>query len=416
MAIRLIHRSKCAQATATWSVIAAAVIIWIIVALMYDGNSNRSVTFVYANAVERWLQQRPLYGTSGHGFLYPPHFVIIYALFDWLPHPWGDLLWRAVGMALLVAGLLQWSKILPGGRERIVLHLAAPALLLSLSSLRIGQATLPMTSLMLLGAAALAQRRWNAAAAWLILSLWIKPLSIVLALLAFVTYRPLRGRMIIIAAGLLVLPFLFNPPTYVIDQYHGFLKMLGHAEHKGSAGTEPFAHLFGMLQAWGLSVRPDVQRAMRLLAAVLVLVLCLRVHLSASCRETALWLYVGTAAYLMLFSPRTENSTYCVLGPALGICYAETLVVRKQLPVAALLFVLSILAAGSYEIGKYFTPQGAYSVWLAPLATTVFCAYLLAIRYPQRASFDMGSTATGLLGSANWRLVSGQVIESTGER
>ncbi len=391
MGVPRIHQSNNARGITTSIVVAAAVGIWLVVALLFDGNSNRSVTFVYADAVGRWFQQSPLYGTSGHGFLYPPQFVMAYAPFAWIPQPWGDLAWRAVGMALFVAGMIKWSSLLPGGRERLVLHLSAPALLLSLSSLRIGQATLPMTGLMLLGAAALAERRWNAAAAWLGVSLLVKPLSIVLVLLTVAAYRPMRGRMVGVVVGLLVLPFLFNAPLYVIDQYRGFWKMLGPAEQTGSA--DPFAHLFGMLQVWGLNVAAPVQRVARLAAALLVLVVCLRVRFTSGSRETAFWLYVGAAVYLMLFNPRSENSTYCILGPVLGICYAEALVVRKHLRTAAFLLILSILTAGSYEIGKFFTPAGAIPVWLAPLATTVFCGYLAIIRYPQRTRFEAAEIA-----------------------
>ena len=84
--------------------------------------------------------------------------------------------------------------------ERLFFELVGPALLLILpagsAALRNGQASTLLLASMLLAAVAMAQRRWWPAAVLLGLALAVKPLAIVLLLLAgALYYRPLAPRL-----------------------------------------------------------------------------------------------------------------------------------------------------------------------------------------------------------------------------
>ncbi len=80
--------------------------------------------------------------------------------------------------------------------------------------------------------------------------------------------------------------------------------------------------------------------------------------------------------YLMLFNPRTENSTYCMFGPVLGLWLAES-VVRTGYSVWTIITVLTITTATSHELGKFLTPADKTAIWLAPLSCCIVTGYLL---------------------------------------
>ncbi len=94
------------------------------------------------------------------------------------------------------------------------------------------------------------------------------------------------------------------------------------------------------------------------------------------------WLLTWTVVYLMLFNPRTENSTYCMFGPVLGIWLAESFVRTRYSTVTWLLFALAITTMGSYELGKYFTPSGQ-TRQLASTVQLLCCHDLLIARFSQ---------------------------------
>jgi len=90
-------------------------------------------------------------------------------------------------------------------------------------------------------------------------------------------------------------------------------------------------------------------------------------------RAAGLALYQpGPAVYLMLFNPAgPRTSTYCVLGPAIGFSYAQSMV-RGQRGPSSLPTRFAIAAAGSYSSSaSFFSPPAlalAYLVsrrWLA---------------------------------------------------
>ena len=110
-------------------------------------------------------------------------------------------------------------------------------------------------------------------------------------------------------------------------------------------------------------------------------------------------MYTLAAVYLMLFNPRTENSTYCVLGPAVGLFYAEQLRTRRWLTAGLLLAVMAA-CVGSYELGKHLTPPGAKTVWLAPLACCCLAAYLAPVLTSELAS-ELGGDGANQQGGAS---------------
>ena len=95
------------------------ILAWVVLVSVFVGMSvylllNPTRTGVVPNyrlAVENWWASRPIYGTSTHGFLYFPQFILFFSPFDWVrPAILGEILWRLLGFGLFAAALGRLAK------------------------------------------------------------------------------------------------------------------------------------------------------------------------------------------------------------------------------------------------------------------------------------------------------------------
>ena len=386
-------------------------------------SAERSVSHHYEQAAANWMAGQPLYlesAESGHGFLYFPQAAILHVPFAWASttsgNPLaGDVLWRVVIWSVFCWGLWRTTdrhmRLWTAGDARVSTsgwqwRAAVVAGLLSASALRIGQSTLLMGGLMMLAVDLLASRRWTGAVGVVLLATAVKPLAMVLALLMLATHPKLWWRF---AAGipiLVLVPVVIATlgglgPVYAWDQYVGCFEMLRKAARLGN--DSDWAQVFGMLSVVGCDVLPTVQTMVRVLAAVGTLAVCwfaklrwygesgqLVFSVPGSHAEAAgiaqpqnpnavkpennsfgLVLLLASILYLMLFNPRTENSTYCLMAPVWAAAVGSLVLVARNQVWATMAFGLVVLTAGSYEIGKYLTPANSSPIWLAPLCTVL---------------------------------------------
>ena len=377
---------------------AAAWCFWIaltiIVGVKAAGGDTRTVSVNYRQAAQHWVAGEPLYRDDGQGFLYLPTAAILYAPLLPLPYGAGELLWRCFAVGMFAWGVRQLASLIepekPGETVRVDPFglLTLVSLPIAWSAARNGQSTLPMAGLMMLAAADIAARRWNRSALLMAAAFAIKPLALVMLLLAAAVHRPLRLRCGVGLALVLAAPFLFQRPEYVAGQYADCLAMLRTAS---DFGLQPrWAQVFSMLKIAGADVPAGVQTALRAAAAFGTLALAfLAVRRWPSARAAA-WMFGLAALYLVLFNPRTENNTYCLAAPAVGLLLAEVWIVERRPRMAAVVGLLAVGILGSYELGKFFTPP-EQSVWLAPLAASAVAAIvvrrlLAAPRPPQTLS------------------------------
>lgn len=342
---------------------------------------KRSVSHHYEQAAIRWLSGESLYRDSkesGHGFLYLPQAAILHIPFaicskvsgvEWF----GDTAWRITSWLALVVGCWHFRKLIDVPLDHNWV-MASCVSVLGISCLRIGQSTILLTALMILALVAWRMERFTQSAICLALALAIKPLAIVLVLLVFAISGPMRLRLILSLMVLALFPFACQTPSYVFQQYMDAKAMLQTAAELGNSGD--WAQLFGMLDFFGIAANSQTQSFFRVVAALGTLALAFHTIRILSPDRRAIWIFTWTAIYLLLFNPRTENSTYCLVGPVMGIFVTESFVRRERLATTTLI-VLAVLIAGSYEIGKHFSPPGVRANWLAPLACCVLLVYLL---------------------------------------
>jgi hypothetical protein len=343
----------------------------------------RDVTHHYRSAAQHWFRGEPLYENTGHGFLYFPQAAILFAPFACLPPDAGEIVWRAVILAVFAAGVCRLARL--AGRTAGLDFFPLTTMFclpLAFSSERNGQATLIMAGLMMLAAVDLVDRRWWRAAVYLSLGLAIKPLCLVMVLLAAALYPATIWRMAICIGLLALMPFLTAEPSYVVSQYLNCSQMLQQAVDRGREAN--WAQLFGMLQVAGIQVPAVWQSVLRLLAAGATLALLWTARRRLPSEWAGTYCYVLAVCFLMLFNPRTENNSYSALAPAIGILCCHDVLVRRKHVLAAWYVVLSLGILCTYYVGQLLTgPE--FTTWLSPLMGACFTvtAIVYLLRWTQ---------------------------------
>lgn len=367
-----------------WGVLVVTVDVLILV------GSDHSVVPAYRDAAREWFAGRDIYSNTGHGFLYLPSAAILFAPCALLPIAAGDMVWRVLTIGSFAWGVRRMATLAglrgAGGRRAVDLFplLTLAALSPALSCARNGQSTLIMTATMMLAAFELAgtgragagdsrARRWRATL-WLSLSLAFKPLAVAMILLVGALDRRMAWRLAVGVLAVLLFPFLTQTPHYVALQYVKSLEMFRASSLCGM--TELWAQPFSVLGLLGVHVSEGTQTLARVAAAAVTLVLCwlaARRHAPARAAE---YLFSFAVLYILLFNPRTENNTYAMLGPAIGLFVAPWVgSSRRRAAVVFLSLLLFGLAAGD-ELVRAFAPPGEH-IWLKPTLAVLFLLYLV---------------------------------------
>lgn len=349
--------------------IVALVVISVMVAIHPNGHT---VTGLYHDASHNWFQQKPLYDGPG-GMNYFPQFAPSFILFHWLPVPIGDIAWRWLSGFVLVFGTWRLAQTQFGSNSGVVLPwILLLTLPLSLSALRYGQANALFSGLLVNAAASIAQRRWTGATLWMMLAVIVKPLGLVILLLAPFVYAPLRWRVLEAALILILCPFLITDIDYVMSQYFASFANLQSC----SAITEHrFADFHGILRTFGWELPSTLALGIRFVAALVTLGIWFVASRRFDEPLRALWLLALTTIYLMLFNPMTESNSYVILAPALSI-WALTLLATLEHRTLGWCLVGCILSIGLLkEPLRPIFGNGFALLWNPVMALTFLVCY-----------------------------------------
>jgi alpha-1,2-mannosyltransferase len=344
---------------------------------MIISGSDRIGLFDSHKASQRWLVGAPLYDGSGvGGFVYFPQAAVLLIPLAFVPSMPSEILWRIVSIAVFALGLYRFVQ--PADKDRRDLYFLIATLIsvpMAWDCVRNGQATVLMAGLMLLSLDYLVRSRWWMAAALLTLSVAVKPLSLVLCLLILALYRPMMWRMIVSLAAFLLIPFLMQRPEYVMQQYLACYANMTNAAHVSVVSTG-WTTPFSTLRFFGVSVPETTQHLIQFLAAPATLGLCYLAARWSEPRRTSIYLYSFAALYLMLFSPRTENNTYMMLGPVIAVFMTEELFDRRNRSSALLLGSVAFFIISHTPVARLFSRTGD-TTWFPPIMAAVLGCYLL---------------------------------------
>ncbi len=354
------------------------VALFLVMAAIIAHDSTRSVLAVYRFGSTQWIAGRTLYEFTGiGGFTYLPHAAILFIPFALLPPLAGEVLWRLLNIAVFAVGLSGFARLAGerSGKDLFPL-MTLVTLPLAWGCARNGQATLLMTGFMLLAAADLARSRWWRSTLWLALAVAVKPLAIVLVLIIGARERHMTLRLAAGMALLALFPFATQHPAYVAGQYAASIQNMALSAHVGVVAhgwTTPFT----ALRVAGIDVPERVQTVMRLAAAVATLALYGMARRRQGAAAAAVHAYSLAAVYLILFSPRTENNTYVMLGPVIGVFLTQAVRAEQRTGEAVLLGGILAVLLGSRQLEHLLTPH-ASDGWLSPLMASFVAVYLVA--------------------------------------
>ena len=352
------------------------VALFVVATLSSFGGHRRNVTHHYRAASERWFRSQELYSNDGDGFLYFPQSAVLYSPFAFLPSDVGEILWRAVILGVFASGVFRLARL--AGRTSGIEFFPLTTMFclpLAFSSERNGQATLIMAGLMMLATVELVDKHWWRAAAYLSLGLAIKPLCLVLVLLAAILYPATVWRLVACVLVWTVMPFLTADASYVIHQYGSCVHMFQVAADRGSDAN--WAQLFGMLQVAGIHVPASWQSVARVLAAAGALALAWHAQRRLHSEWAGAYCYALAICYLMLFNPRTENNSYSALAPVIGILCCRDVLAHRRFSRLTWYIILSLGITGTYYVGILVTGP-KLTMWLAPLMGACFTVVAVA--------------------------------------
>jgi hypothetical protein len=352
-------------------------VLFLATAAIIIGGSSRTVVPAYREGALSWIAGEIIYKHPGvGGFPYLPQAAILFIPFSLSSIIVGEVTWRLVNIAVFALGVFRFAG-LAGARygKPFFPLMTFVALPMAWDCARNGQATLAMTGLMLLAVVEVAQQRWWRATLWLSLGISVKPLMVVLVLLIMAIDRPMGWRIGLGMLATALVPFLTQHPAYVMEQYVACWNQLTTAVHVGatqSGWTSPF-HALRLI---GVAIPEMVQTGLRIAAALGTLALCWLSRRRHDAVGSAVFVFSLSVSYLMLFSPRTENNTYAMLGPAISVFLAGAYFAGKRSGEVLLLSGIVVAILGGRVIERVLTPHAGTS-WVSPLLAVCFTAYLL---------------------------------------
>lgn len=298
----------------------AAWLLWIIPVIVvgclvalnrYPDGTNQ----IYGDACSDWWARRDIY-TGRQGMNYLPQFTLIFSPFYALGMPFGGILWRVISVLGLAWSLRRLIAIVSPHPRSLDFFLGSLlAMPVCLGAVKFAQANVPFAAITTLAVVLLMEQRWKSAGVALVAAIAMKPLGLVLVLLAMCNYR--RVILPVLVSGLLMLlvPFAFAPSEYVLTQYAGFIDNMRHCSQ--AAVEHRFANLNSIFEKLSINLSLPMQSAMNLLAAFGTLVLWLFAARRLAEPERGLLLLSLATVYLMLFNPMNESNSFVIIAPVM---------------------------------------------------------------------------------------------------
>ena len=313
-------------AITVWAILLAAVCI----KPLFSPFSS-TVFITYEKAGEDFAAGERLYDRTHpytDNFRYPPVVAAGFVPFTWIPPGFGSVVWRLIGVAVVLTGMAAWAKRLcPDISIPVLMLLAVP---LSIGSLSNAQANTHIAGLMLWGSVLASRGRWIAAAVLVAGAALFKGYPIALGGL-LVLLAPLRfglPLLLAVAAGLIA-PYAFQSADYVTAQYQYLFDNLDRDDRTTRplyAGLQDF-HM--LLRIVGIAVPRNtyfvVQAGTGLVAAGMIVWLWRR---GMNRSDLALNAFTIGICWMGVFGPVVEASTFILMAPVMAF---ELLVPRRPL-------------------------------------------------------------------------------------
>ncbi len=374
-----------------------AIIAWLTVCLVIVGifiaKPDKVTGFApYLRGADRWLEGVDLYSYKPNkGFVYSPLAAVFFSPFTSVPPAVANVIWRLLSIACLLGGL--WSVLRLGPFDRIPTRFHGIVFLLilplSLSNIDSGQANPMVIGLLMAGIAAACTGRWTLAALAVAGAVHWKIYPLVAGLLlCVVAPKAFSWRFFLALALMAALPFLFQKPAYVAEQYREWVATrLADNRLNYDLAIAPLDLWFLLVRVLGLPLTESAYTLLRAASGAAIASFCLVGALRRWPAERLLGgLFAFVCAWMVLLGPASEWLTYLLLAPAAALAVVDVLTrPTDRFTRLAALTAYGILLLAVLRVG--FVPRLQMPLLLAlqPLGALAYVAYALRRYLPADA-------------------------------
>jgi hypothetical protein len=376
-----------------WTIPAACwTCVVVIILIRVAVQPHKSTVYpTFSLAGQHFVQGEPIYGHSAAIFRYSPAWAAFFSLGNDLHVLVPNYTWRLLNLAVLLWGgfrfqrhfLPQWSLL----QQSLWWTLMFP---LCYGSFNNAQANLLLLGLLMAGLTFFAQRRyWLSGFYWAVtISMKVYPVALPLLLLLLEPLAVL-GPLLVWLALLGLLPFGFQSASYVMSEYrHWAAFSFGdlRVEKDLSDSNRDAWMLFR------LSRLPLNYFWYQLIQAITAVSLAFWTWLNRSFLKTIttaniqfLKLFNLAIAWMLIFGPASESSTYSLAAP-LASYSMVTLLTLSTTMLERVLILLSCLLMLLAHLGSAFTYTSMLHAWgIHPIAAIILATTVhLLLRSPDR--------------------------------
>lgn len=366
--------SRAVLTWSSWGIWLVAVAASLVFAINWVASGKTDVALCeYLAFIGNFWAGKPIYVLNGlQGFHYLPIMLVIGTPLGWVSTPIAGAIF-----GLLSIGFLAWSvyrladMVAPAHPVAAAGSILAASVVASHQSVVLFQMQMPMTAAMICAAVAGMKGRWRAMGWWLVFAIALKPLAIVMALLAAAVVPQTRLPLAIGLAALLLIPFGFQNASYVAAQYGGYLENLSAITNAPAGQWYAQTEISTLFKSVGIELSSSVRLAIRLGAAIGALVLAWRIAAIGVARATAFALLILATCYIGLFNPRQENVSFIVVAPgvaALAMLYlGRTIADMRGWLWLALAILVEVNWRNGTRAGAWLYPGWMVLIWIGLL-------------------------------------------------
>src|SRR5262249_31752769 len=273
---------------------------------------NEFAIYEYFEFIGNFWARSPLYvPESLHGFHYLPIMLIIGTPLNWLNIQLAGAIFGLLSVVFFSFSVFRLAQqITPTHSAFAAGAILVVSLMAAVVALRLLQMQMPMTAAMICATAAGMREDWRAFVFWLLLAVALKPLAIVMALLAIATVPKARVPLIVGILMLLILPFAVQSWSYLANEYVNYVRQLLHITDADPGAWGNQAEFSTLLTTIGLELGAHTRLAIRLGAALVTLGLAWRIAWEGNARATSFALLMLSTCYIGLFNPRQEGVSF----------------------------------------------------------------------------------------------------------
>lgn len=292
-------------------------------AALYNLPRHQGVYPIFADAGRHWLHGEGLYDGQDPNslcvFRYSPLTAAALTPLALVAAPVGSALLRVANLAVFLPGFWWWTRTTLGRRE----HRAVAWLLcagMGCVTFMDVQLNLLTIGFILIALAAAAESRWNMAALAVSLACCVKVYPAALALVLAAVYpRRFALRWAAAMALCLLLPFLFQRPGYVAQQYVDWVRWGLNQRFRPELDIS-FQDAMRVCSRWLAPMSRETYVRLEVVAGAAVALVCLWRRWRRARPTDLLHCIAGLCGgWMMAFGPATESQTYVQLAPVAAV-------------------------------------------------------------------------------------------------